>query len=170
MFETTGIYNEKLIKETAKHKYNRSQVWTSVTLCIIFLGVDVVSILLGYSQLGYIFFSGSILIVIADYIATKLRVSRSVKLLEEIYGSCEVEYRTEFNEEGIVVYNLNANSSNSIGYSSFKKIIESSDVFVILTKAEQCLFVFKGCLSVDEIIEFKKFIREKCPSIRGKFH
>ncbi|MEF9953546.1 MAG: YcxB family protein [Clostridium sp.] len=168
MFETSGVYNEDILRETSRYEYNSRQKWTFIIMVLILLGGGTLYINIGYIKLGYIYFLATILAFGLVYIVNRLKYKKSIMALYEQYNCTEVRYKTEFDDEGIIIHNLNTGSIGRIRYCRFEKIIEKDKIFIIITKAQQSTFVFKDCLSKDEIEEFKIYIKERCPKIRLK--
>ncbi|MEF9934731.1 MAG: YcxB family protein [Clostridium sp.] len=168
MFETTGVYNEDVLREISKYEYNSRQKWSLITMVLALLVAGIFQIKFGYIKLGCLYLLAIILVFGLAYIVNRLSYKNNIMALYEEYNCTEVRYKTEFDDEGIIIHNLNAGSISRIRYCSFKKIVEKDKIFIILTKAQQTTYVFKDCLTKDEIEEFKLYIRERCPRIRLK--
>lgn len=81
-------------------------------------------------------------------------------------GHTEIEVTTFFTDDKIELHNVTTGASSSLDYSVICRFVETENMYVLFTRAEQFIVVDKASLiSAQTNDEFIRFIREKCRMI-----
>lgn len=163
MFETTGILDEEVTKSFRKNIYPPiMKRFMEITILIcIFCSILNLFIVKSISYFIFLFIMIFILITLYFY-----RVNYSykyvIKRMEETYGKREIKMNVYFDEEGARVSNFESGAKVYIKYKLFTRLVETSNIYVLFTKYNEIIVVFKECLDKSQIDEFPIFIKSKC--------
>lgn len=86
------------------------------------------------------------------------------RLLEITPGHHDVEY--VFGEEGVVLRNLTSGGELYVEYIRFTRLSESGMMFLLQTKAKQCVLIPKADMSAEQRGQFTQFLFTHCPKLR----
>lgn len=132
-------------------------VWSIVTGAIFWEGVSMwlaVALLLAY-VVGLVLFLFS----------PQRRAKRSLRRAVELFGT-PPEIRMDFREDTVLIRTPVPESGLCVPYAVIGKCIETSSLFLLVTKEKQVFAVVKqGLLDVDEA-GFRKLIVRKCPNAK----
>ncbi|MEG1416125.1 MAG: hypothetical protein RSC49_05900 [Clostridium sp.] len=166
MFETKGTLNEENLKEICNRFYPRWTKW----LLVILMFYSVVKLMIKYANDDYI---GMVIncvvigILIILYFISKVGFNKGFfEVIDETCDNRELSYKVDFDENGVNINNLITGGQGSIAYSNMYKIFNMHRVIIIMCKSGQWFVVFTSCFTPDELLKFRKFIKEKCPKIK----
>jgi len=105
-------------------------------------------------------------------IATNLVVKpeRIIKInlqrAQETTGQTDLEIITSFTDEKIKLHNITTGNTTYLGYDAIKRIVETKDMYILFSKANQFVLVDKTTLIQQQNTEdFKQFLRDKCKHV-----
>ena len=114
-----------------------------------------------------IFFAFLVLVFILEYFFSyKYFLQKKPFYNEGKYRINEYCYKVFFDETGAVVNNLSIGATVQLKYDAFVRIEEINNMYVLFTKANQYIIVFKDCLDNKQVNDFKTFIKERCKNIK----
>lgn len=166
MFETTGEINDKILEKFKKYlipSFSKN-ILIFIIPCSLILGL--IDLFFNRLLLALIFFLGTI-IFIAEYIFIINRNQKlSMQRIEETFDKKEISYEISFDEEGMLITNLDTRAQNHIKYSSFTKIIKISNTYGFFTNAMQFIFIYDDFSGSENTTNFENFIKEKCKNLK----
>lgn len=165
MFESTGVINEDALEEFKKYiipSIFRRIIMGLVIVCIMFA---VISLLVSKFYV-FVFLILSAIFAGEYFLMINISKKRCIKQIEETIGKREVKYKVYFDEEGVIVNNLGTNAKANMKYGVFKRVSETKNLYVMFTKGNQFVLIFKDCLDNNQKEEFEIFIKEKCRKIK----
>lgn len=165
MFETTGVINRGLLEKIKRYLFPKKlRILYFIGFCISIVAFIVAMITNDFfTSIASLF---GVFIFPFSYVkSTKITIERLIERFKENLNKEETSYKTLFNEEGVVIHNLDDQSEVNIKYESFDSIAEVEDAFAIFSKTRQLFMVNKKCLEDKEINEFRNFIKEKCKNL-----
>lgn len=165
MFETTGILNEEVLK--ILKKYSISPRLKNFLKIFAIISAIFALICIPVSLKFSIFFAFLVLVFILEYfLAVNIFYKKSLFIMKENTGLNEYCYKVFFDETGAVVNNLSIGATVQLKYDAFVRIEEINNMYVLFTKANQYIIVFKDCLDNKQVNDFKTFIKERCKNIK----
>ncbi|MEG0181419.1 MAG: hypothetical protein RR620_14335, partial [Clostridium sp.] len=145
MFETKGTLNEDNLKEICNRLYPR---WIKGLFFIIVFYV-VIKLMIEYANYNYI---GIVIcyimlasLITCYFVGKKLHYSRFIKVIDELYDKRELEFKIEFDDNGVNINNLISGGQGSIAYSSMDKLFNMNRIIIIMCKSGQWFVVFTSC-------------------------
>lgn len=173
MFENSGIINEETIKESKIHAISPKSKKFFKIFSIICSLIGLLSIILGvvisdtfWILYGVFFGVLAVISILVIFYVQNIFQKKNIEMIKEISKSNSFKIETIFNEECAVLNNLTTSAKVEIKYESFVRFAETSNMYLLITKSGQQIFIFKNCLNEEEINSFKKFIKEKCKNIK----
>lgn len=157
MFETSGKYDEALLKEAWRPMFGRTN---KVRVILVLMLTILYAILLVYWEAqDYLWIVGVMLVF--DCILTWLLVIRQRKIaldrMQETNGIRETSIRTSFSKEGVHIYNEHSGGTLTFPYTSIKWLHETEHYILLQTPKEQTAVVFKDQgIDRDEFLAFLK--------------
>lgn len=165
MFETTGILNEEVLK--ILKKYSISPRLKNFLGIFAIISAIFALICIPVSLKFSVFFAFLVLVFILEYfLAVNIFYKKSLSIMKESTGLNEYCYKVFFDETGAVVNNLSIGATVQLKYDAFVRIEEIRNMYVLFTKANQYVIVFKDCLDNKQVNDFKMFIKERCKNIK----
>lgn len=165
MFESTGVVNEDALEEFKRYivpPIFRRIIIGLVIVCITFAFIS----LLVSSFYVFLFLLLGAILAVEYFLMINISKKRCIKQIEETIGKREVKYKVYFDDEGVIVNNLGTNAKANMKYGVFKRVVETKNLYVMFTKSNQFVLIFKECLDNNQNEEFKIFIKEKCRKIK----
>lgn len=165
MFETTGILDEAAYREIGRrliapwvHAFYFAAAALYLLLTVWFLtrrsiGMAVLCLLL------------AVLMILLDTMMPRRSAKTALRRMRES-GETEIRYRTRFEDDGVLIENRTTGASGTIGYPAFKKVFRTAHMLVLVTKARQAVFVFRGQLGTDGERELIAFLKQKPTAIK----
>ncbi len=166
MFETTGIIDEKLLKEVKIYMLGRKQ---RIFFGIILFALAVMAIV-NLFQRDYstmiICLAGMGLIILEIVLVINKGITVTINRMVEVGGKSESEYTTRFDDEGIYMHNHTTGGEGIIKYETIAKFVETKNAYFLFTKAGQYVVSFKtGAFKREDLVEF---LREKPTRIKWR--
>ena len=81
--------------------------------------------------------------------------------MRELNGTDRYEYITWFDEEGLVGINLTNHAEVKLLYQSLKRVVETEQVLVVVTRGSQFQPVFKKDLEKRELEDLLAFLQSR---------
>lgn len=173
MYETSGVLNEEVIKESKVHVISskRRKFFIIFSIIMVLCGLSQAILWVVTSDIYYIssiasFGTLAIISISIPFFVQNLFQKRNMQTIKELSGTNSLKVRTIFSEDGVVINNFNASSEIEIKYEFFVRLEETPNLYILITKSGQYYFIFKNCLNDGEINSFKDFIKENCKNIK----
>ncbi|MBU3107354.1 YcxB family protein [Clostridium gasigenes] len=165
MFETTGIINDEVLKELKNYLVpSKLKIFIKIMVIICAL-LGLISIFIS-GVLPVIFFLAAGIFIAEYFYAINKFYKTVMHRMEETVGKMETKYKVYFDEVGAIVNNLDTGAKGHMKYNIFVRFVETPNVYVIFTKANQFIIIFKNCLDEGKVNDFKIFIKEKCENLK----
>lgn len=162
MFESTGIINRNILIEIKKPCLPLPFKFIFYVLPIWFILLGMFNFILNdiFATISCILF-GVLTIIVTSFVMKRPN-KLTLKRFKECYGKEEMNLRVYFEENNVVINNLENNGIEYMKYDIFYKLKETKNVFILISKCNQFVLVFKDSLDTNAQYEFKKFISNKC--------
>lgn len=164
--ETTGVINEAVLKEVHRHRRSKNR---KILLTILFtmLTADIAFLVFDQSYTTVLIILGFITVYFLSY---SYFVWRSKKLNAQRIKECgytdTYTITTSFDNEGVTTFHHETNTTSMIKYEDFSRIVETEDVFIIITRAKLFTLVFKSDLNEAEQAAFISFLKGNFPNLQ----
>ena len=157
MFETTGVINEKLLKEIKLHIMPRSRKIGFLIGGGIFAVAAVVFFIMKNTMLAEISLLGLIVVAVEYYATLGKIIKTSLDKMVKYTGKPENGYTSSLNEEGLQFFDHVTGDRGLLKYGDFKKFIETESGYFLFTREGKFSVIFKdGSFEREELIDFLK--------------
>lgn len=96
-------------------------------------------------------------ICILPFIQSEAMLKKLIKLQKEKYGSDEIIFDVIFDEDGIISVEQSAQYKSKIMYKDIKKVIETKEIILFISKAGHKTFFEKNNVESNGLEKIKKF-------------
>lgn len=166
-FKTTGTLNESMVREVNTCMLSKEQRYTLIGCIIIFALLFMYCIARRYEILGAVVFTSAIFLVYYyTYVLKKQSLKLNIARLREISGAEGYQMSTWFDHTGINIQNYMTNATSKIQAVHFRRVAETENLYIIFTKANQYMLVFKNCLDEAQRKLFIAFLKENFPNLQ----
>lgn len=165
-FKTTGVIDEVILKEVHRHRRSKNN---KILLSIVFtiLAADLVFLFLRQSYTFVLVILGFFAVYILSYSYFVWRAKRlNAERMKECGYKNTYTITSSFDNEGVTVFYHDTNTTSSIKYRDFGRIVETADVFIIFTRAKLFTVVFKAGLNEAGQTAFISFLKENFPNLQ----
>ncbi len=168
MFEGSGTINEENLRRIIKYLMPSNQKMLFILIEAFSIVIGIVTISVFHMTYGWIFFLLSIIFGIEYLYVINKFYKLNVERLEETVGKRESRYNVYFDENEVIVNNLDTGGKAKTRYNLLRKCVELANEFVIITKSNQYIIISKNNWDNEKVNEFKIFISEKCNKLKIK--
>ena len=157
MFETTGVINEKLLKEIKLHIMPRSRKRGFLIGGGFFAAAAVVFLIMKNTMLVEISLLGLIVVAVEYYATLGKIIKTSLDKMVKYTGKPENGYTSSLNEDGLQFFDHVTGDRGLLKYGDFKKFIETESGYFLFTRGGKFSVIFRdGSFERDELIDFLK--------------
>lgn len=166
-YRTSGVLDENVYREITRFSLSPRYVWF-LRVYMIVLGILGIIMLIAreyhYAALLAFF---TVLFAFTPRIVSRRRLRTAIKRMNEVDPKC---IRTEsfFTVDGIALQNLTSNAQGHVSYEVLCRAVETEHYFSLFTKANQCVLVFKDCLTPEQLQSFLPDLKQRCPQVKIK--
>lgn len=166
MIEANGMLNEELIKKLNKYFIKPKIKRALIAGGILSIALALFAMSAGDRYVSIGFFCGTIFFIIEYFYIKNKMGSILIKRIEEVHEDKEYRYKIIFEEDGVIVRNLNEENGDKIKYKVFTRLAEIPEAFCIFTEANQFIIILKENLDEEHIEELKSLIYKKCINLK----
>jgi len=166
-FETRSVISRDT-KELKRHR-RRPQDKIIFILCAMFgLFVIIRSIVTQnttFTIIGIAFVVLILLVIVRDEVVSRQMWTK----IGESSGTEELEMIVSFLEDNIKICDPQSGGIMYVSYDTICRFVETKNMYILFTKAHQCVVVNKMSLIQEQKNEdFIRFIKEKCKNVKWK--
>lgn len=168
MFRISGSLNESVY-----HQINTSTIpfkahlwWGGFLLC---LKSSIENFNLKHTALAIVLLLFAVLFIVIGFLRSCVVGSRTrsnVRKMEEITGSTEVIYTTDFYDDAIAITLNTTDMGFTYPYESLVKFRKTRPAFLLFTDHHQCIPVLREKMDKKQEAAFLKFLKSKPTKIR----
>lgn len=102
-----------------------------------------------------------VFVCILPFIQSRAMLKKIMKLQKEKYGTDEIIFDLIFDKDGIISVEKSSQSKSNIMYKDIKKVIETKEIVLFISKAGFTTFFEKNKVELNDIEKLKQFFEKK---------
>lgn len=102
-----------------------------------------------------------VFVCILPFIQSKAMLKKMMKLQKEKYGTDEIIFDLIFDQDGILSVEQSSQSKSKIMYKDIKKVIETKEMILFISKAGFTTFFEKNKMELNDIEKLKQLLKKQ---------
>ena len=165
MFETSGTVDEFMLAEIYKAFMPKWYTLMQIIPVAILFGLAASATMRSQYVPAGIYLIIAVIFFRYMRSRTSREACRDLKLMQKASGQVEIFYRTVLNDDGIETGIPNSEVRTAMPYTSVVQLVETRELYVVLSRERESLYIFKNRLSPDDRKALLDYLRAKCPSL-----
>lgn len=156
-----NIMNYSNLKKVRFYFFNFLYKWFLLFALVLSLLSVLISAFNGDISNFIKYFLIFVFVCILPFIQSKAMLKKLMKLQMEKYGADEVFFDLIFNKDEIISVEQSSQSKSNIKYKDIKKVIETKEIVLFISKAGFTTFFEKNKVAQKDIEKLKQFLERQ---------